>query len=207
MAFKTFAHMNIAVIGEGNVAETITRTLALASHTVYIGTKNEHPLLSNDLLENYKNIFLATIEYAASIADIIIIATPADEVREAAYLLDDIRSKIIIDLSAYHLPRYGQYINTIGAIQAITFSPYVIKCYAEDGYDGLINLFGKDERGRMFFVGDSRKSKEMAKLILRDLGYNNYVDMGNSDDVDLLDDMAVNPYLPVKTKEYAVVRR
>lgn len=183
--------MNVAVIGEGSVAETVARSLALASYNVYIGTKNEYALLSDELFDTYKNVYQSSIEYAAEVGDIIIIATPPADVREAAYLLDDVRHKVIIDMSGFHFTRFGNYINTLNAIHAITFSPLVVKCFCDGGYDSLINLFGKNTGARMYFVGDNKKAKELMKIVSVDLGFKIFEDLGNGDDVDLIDKMSL----------------
>lgn len=191
MGYKNFASMSIAIIGEGSVAETVAGSLALCGYDIYIGTKKEYALLSTDLLENYENVFLTSIDDAAAVADIIILATPANDIREAAYLLDDVRQKVIIDMSAFHFTRFGAYINTLNAVRAITFSPLVVKCYCDGGYDRLANIFNKDKTGKMYFVGDNKKAKEIMKIVACDLGFRIFEDLGDSNDVVLLDGMSI----------------
>lgn len=191
MQYKPFALMNIAVIGDGPVIESIARKLAKSPYNIYIGTKSEHALLSDDLFEKHFNVFHATIEYAAASADLIILATPADEVREASYLLDDVRNKVIIDMSGLFYSRFGNYINTLNAINAITYSPYVVKCYSSGGVDSVINLFNRRNYSTMYYAGDSKKAKEMLKLVSRDLGFEDFYDFGYSKDILELDRVAM----------------
>lgn len=200
MGYKTFACMNVAVIGDGGIAETIARKLATASYNVFIGTKSEHALLSSQLFKEFTNTVPATIEYAAAVADIIIIATTQDEVREAAYLLDDVRNKIIIDMSGFHFTRFGNYLNTANAISAITFSPYVVKCYCTGGFEGLVNLFSSENNDIMYYAGDSKKAKEMLKLIARDMGFSIFRDFGYSEDIPDLDKYALTGHFLVPQK-------
>src|ERR1700761_5070188 len=100
MAYKTFASMNIAVIGSGKVCETIAENLALSGHTVLVGLKKEADAFNADLIEMFDTIRICDIETAASLSDLVIIATEAKDVRHVAYLLDDVRGKVIIDVTS-----------------------------------------------------------------------------------------------------------
>src|SRR6185312_2397314 len=96
MSYKTFASMNIALIGTG--VETIAKKFAKAGHKVFIGSEYDYiePLIST----TPKSFKYTTIQNAASVADVVIIATAPQDVRQAAYELGDVRSKVIIDFTA-----------------------------------------------------------------------------------------------------------
>ena len=112
MRYKAFACMNIAVIGDGGIVESLVRELAKGSYNISIGNNSPYPVFSNMLLNDFSNIQLTKIEDAAAQADVIILATPSEKIKEAAYFLDDVRDKVIIDMSGFFFTRFGQYFNT-----------------------------------------------------------------------------------------------
>lgn len=189
MGYKTFVSMNIAIVGKGKYCEALAAGLAKAGHNVFIATRSEYDEVSDELLARYSRICPASVEYAGAIADVIILATPADEVREMAYFLEDVRQKVIIDLTGLNLTRYSNYINTHAAIKAITGSQHVVKCYNKTGYENLI-VSEADNAADMIIVGDSKKAKALTKLLAKDLRFNSCHDFGGDDLIPALDQMA-----------------
>ena len=165
MSYKTLVTMNIAIIGTGKMVESLAEGLALAGHNIYLATKNEDEKINEYLFDEYDNIFLNTIEDAASNAEVIIIATPPEYVREVAYLLDDVRKKVIIDASLIPVERTREYIHSVNAIKAITSSPFVIRCFNCTDYNDLFESKLKNRTIDMFVAGDSKKAKAMARAL------------------------------------------
>ena len=205
MSYKTFASMNIALIGNG--IESLARKFAKVGHKVFIGSEYEYiqPLVTT--LPH--SIQYTTIGAAALAADVIMIATASDEVRHVAYELGDVRKKVIIDLTSLI---EGKPQPTAAAIRSITSSQHVIKCFLPSGYEELlipnINELGVD----MFIAGTSKKAKALAAIMVKDLGYKNHYDIGGNGAINILDEMAlhaskyksVQPVLvpvPVRTKK------
>jgi len=201
MGYKAFAYMNIAVIGNGRTAAKIAEGLALAGHEVFIGLKEQDDIPSFFRDEQFENITVTTIEAAAADADMIIMAGAPNGVREAAYLLDDVRKKVIIDATYMSYENEEGYLNTLSAIKSITGSPFVVKCFNASGFEPLPKVSREDDTIHMFLAGDNRKSKEIAKLIARDLGYAECHDFGGSDSATLLDEMAICYYHLSERKE------
>ncbi len=182
--------MDIAIIGNEATTVTLAQGLAFAGHRIFIGT-NENEVEKLELLtQQFDNILVATIADVAPNADIIIMATTPDNVREAAYLLDDVRKKVIIDISYMNSPNSTNYLNSLSAIKAITGSPYLVKCFNAAGFSPSPKQ-AKNDAINMFLAGDNLKAKEIAKLIARDLGYAECHDFGGSDSASLLDEMAI----------------
>lgn len=182
MGSKAFSCMNVAVIGNCGRAATLAEKLASAGHTVIIGlneNEDDDILISADIPE----IYFDTIENAAAEADVIFLAVPAGRVRDMAYQLGDVRRKIIIDISGNFDPRQEQYSNTVAATKAITGARDVIKAYY------LAPMFATDGND-VFFAGDSKKGKAVARIMANDLGFGNTHDLGDEDTIPLLEDMA-----------------
>lgn len=191
MGYKTFVSINIALVGNGKYCEALAAGLARAGHNVFIAGRSENDEVSDALLDRYSTICPASIEYAGAVADIVILATPADHVREMAYYLDDVRQKIIVDLTGLNLTRYGNYVNTFSAIKAITGSQHVVKCYNKTGYENLIGS-STDASVDMIIAGDSRKAKALVALLAKDLKFNSCHDFGGDDMIQELDQMATH---------------
>lgn len=190
MSYKSFVSMNIAIMGAGKKSETLARSLAAAGHEIFMGLKNYDNPISYYLRDTYENINITSVEQAAAMADIIIIATPLDEVRKTAYLLDDVRRKVVIDVTTSVSVKSEEYLNSLNAIRSITGSQHVVKCLNCQGYKNLISpLFGNKDID-MLVVGGSKKSKEIVKILSEDLGMKNVFDFGDNDATLLLDEMA-----------------
>ena len=191
MDYKAFVRMNIAIVGSEKMTATLAQGLAIAGHEIFIGLEEEEQIQLDFLIEEFDNIYLTTIENAAAHADLIIMATTPEKVREAAYLLDDVRKKVIIDITYMNCTNTEKYLDTLSAIKSITGSQFVVKCFNAAGFEPLPRAVRKDNAINMFFAGDNRKAKEVARLIARDLGYAECYDFGGSDSVFLLDEMAI----------------
>ncbi|WP_276133939.1 NADPH-dependent F420 reductase [Polluticoccus soli] len=181
--------MNIAIIGAGKNTEALAEGLANAGHDVFIGLKDTETYISPKLL-TFENIFLVSVEDAARESDIIVITTPANEIREVAYMLGDVRRKTIADLSSFNFVRAVSYSNTHNVIKAITNCRNLVKCYNVTGYEDLVNPDFIGATTDMFMAGDSKKSKEVVKLLARDLGFIDCCDFGDGDTVPMLDEMS-----------------
>jgi predicted dinucleotide-binding enzyme len=65
-----------------------------------------------------------------------------------------------------------------------------VKCYNVTGYEDLVHPEIEEGHTDMFIAGDSKKSKEMVRLLARDLGFVNCQDFGEYETVPMLDHMS-----------------
>jgi len=191
MGYKAFASMNIAIVGNGKTTAVLAQGLALAGHEVLIGIKETEQISFDYLEDEFENIQITTIDDAAAVADVIFITSTPEDVREMAYLLEDVRKKVIIDTTFMNLQRTDNYLNTVGAIKAITGSAHVVKCFNAAGFEVIESPTKKDGSINMFVAGDSKKGKEVVRLLARDLGFADCHDFGDIDAIPLLDEMAM----------------
>jgi predicted dinucleotide-binding enzyme len=182
MSYKTFASMNIALIGTG--VEHIAKKFAKAGHTVFIG--NEYDFIQPLISSLPRNVMYTSIQAASAVADIIFIATTPDEVRPAVYQLGDVRKKVIIDYTAFMEGKPG---STAAAIRSITSSQHVIKCFAPTGYEDLLIPNINEQHADMYIAGTSKKAKAVAAIMAMDLGYKNHYDIGGNGAINMLDEM------------------
>lgn len=191
MGYKTFVSMNIAIVGTGKLGISVAEKLAAAGHEILIGLQEDaDDSMLQPLLDEYEQVQLCSIPYAADAADIIIIATPVAAVRETAYLLDDVRKKVIIDVTNPRGTNEESYINTMNAIKAITGSLHVVKCCNITLYKDMLAPLFNGEAVEVLMAGDSKKAKEVVKILSRDMGYHKCMDFGDNSTVPLLEEMA-----------------
>jgi len=188
VGYRAFVSMNIAVIGTGVTVETFVTSYALAGHEVFLAWKNGDNTGVSPFLYTLDNVHICSIEEAAEVADMIIIATPSEHVREVSYWLGDVRNKIIIDATA-NLDTVGSRINSAAAIKAITGSGNIVKVFSTRGYETMLQPLFKDENVRLVLAGSSRKAKEAVKILTRDLNVHLFFDMGGDDAIPLLNEM------------------
>ena len=183
MGLRTFVRLNIAIIGSGPRVAPFAEKLAKLGHIVLIGLdekEDDEVLISSDI----ENIHFESIEDAAAQADIIYLATPADKVRQVAYLLGDVRDKVIVDSSANIDPKPKEYVATLNAVMAITGAHQIVKTYF------FAPEFDAREFGDIFFAGSCKKTKALAMSVANSVGFSNTYDFGDIETVPLLEDMA-----------------
>ncbi len=134
MHYKTFVSMNIAIIGSGETAETYAAGFASAGHEVFIAGKDGDKAAAKPLIAMLDNVYACSIEDAADVADLIIIATPPKDVREVSYWLGDVRRKAIIDATSNVAAPDEELVKTACGIQAITLgSAHIVESLYHQG--------------------------------------------------------------------------
>lgn len=187
MGYKSLVCLNIGIIGGGRIAETLAKGFAKVGHNVFIGHKGN---INAPCKTKFDNINYTTMEDAATVADIIVLTVPMDEVREVAYALGDVRRKVVVDATSFNITRNCNYVNTANVLKAITHCQHLVKCYNKTGYEVLVDEELIAEGVDIFMASDSKKSKEMLKLLAKDLCLGQCYDFGGNDTVPMLDEMA-----------------
>jgi predicted dinucleotide-binding enzyme len=189
MNFKKLVSLNIAIVGDTSIAVSYANAFAAAGHEIYLADcstekRKHHP---DPLL--HEHIAYCTVADAAAFADMIIVATEPKDVREAAYWMGDVRRKVIVDVTAnVHAPE-EELVKTVCAIKAITGSPHVIKVFSTAGYEHLLKpLFGTG-KVELLLLSDSKKAKEITKIMTFEIGVKHFYDFGNSENIPLFNEM------------------
>lgn len=187
MHYKNFVSMDIGLIGSGTVGQAVAITLADAGHTVYVGVRNELNFSGKHALSGYPNIVITSVEDAGEVADVVILATPAEAVPEVAFYLGDVEHKVIIDLSCGPMSGPVKYSHAVEAISRITRCDHVVKCFNTTNYLCLENPHLSGEVLETYLAGDSKKAKALATAICRDLGIESSFDLGGRENVPVLE--------------------
>lgn len=182
--------MNIAIIGSTRLSQALTAAFLNAGHEVYqAGTQNNQ---SGNVprWDTRDDVHYCSIEDAAAAADFIMICTPAADVREVAYWLGDVRRKVIIDLTANVPNSVEGNRSTVKAIHAITGADHIVKLLSLYGHEDLFKpLFG-GKQVQVVLAGDSKKAKEVAKIICKELNVTQFHDFGGVDTLPLFNELA-----------------
>lgn len=189
MDFKKLVSMNIAIIGNTNIAMLYAAEFANAGHEIFMACCEKNNVKYKSIPDNDGRIHFCSITDAADIADMIIIATQPKEVREASYWLGDVRRKVILDVTANVSAPVDELVKTACAIKSITGSPHVIKVFNTRGYESLLKpLFGGLATD-MVLLSDSKKAKEITKIMAIEIGMKNFYDFGGSENIPLFNEM------------------
>lgn len=186
---KKFASMTIAIVGITQIALEYAAGFAKSGHEVMIAGKNGEDVVLSPTLEAMPNVQVASIEYAAAIADLVLIAVPPADVREVAYWLGDVRKKVIIDVTGNVFSGIEPQVKTICAIKAITGSPHIVKVFNTNGYERLMKPLFMGAELDLILVGDSKKAKEITKILAVELNMKYFYDFGGNDDILLFNEM------------------
>lgn len=182
--------MKIAIIGTGNVGGALAAKWANSNHRIFLGVNDKQNFKGKALL-NEPNTSLHSIHEAVSLADIILIATPAKAAVEVAKSLGDTGGKIIID-SMNIVMNQGPagYSNTAQAILDHTQTTDVVKCFNTTGFNNMQNTGYGDTALDMFVAGDSARGKTAAIQLAKDAGFAKCYDVGGNNRFELMEQFA-----------------
>ncbi|MEI8278760.1 MAG: NAD(P)-binding domain-containing protein [Bacteroidota bacterium] len=204
MRFKPLVTLNIAIIGNGKIAEVLATKLALGGHNICIGLKEGEKFYDQPLFDTFTNMQDCSIEDAGSMADLVIIAVPPKDVREVAYWLGDMKGKVIVDMTSTYFYDLSNYINTVNAIKAISGTQHIVKCFSAVDYMELLPAATKDRRS-IFVAGNSKKGKEVMRWLAADLDFDTCYDMGEEEAIASLEQMAMTWMNSVLSHEKVLV--
>lgn len=182
--------MNIAVIGSGNVGGALAKKWAQAGHQIYLGVRNLDAFKGKELIEN-PSITAHSIAEAVSLAEVILLATPAPMAVEVAQSLGNTDGKVIIDSMNIVMGRGPQgFSNTSDAILANTSSRDVVKCFNTTGFNNMENPVYEGIAIDAFVAGDSSLGKKIASQLAIDAGFAACYDVGGNDRFALMEQFA-----------------
>ena len=190
MEYRSYVSLNIAIIGNTKLSHVLSVALLNLGHHVFMAKTEREIAGTRRGRVNHEDVQYCSIEDAAAAADFIMICTPACDVREVAYWLGDVRRKVIIDLTANVPDGLAGNINTVGAINAITGSDHIVKLLSLYKHEQTFKpLFG-GKQIQVVLAGDSRKAKEMAKIICKELSIDKFYDFGGTENITLFDELS-----------------
>ncbi len=182
--------MRIAIIGTGNVGGALAENWSKAGHQILLGVRDLQNFKGQELLQ-FPNITAQTIAEAVSAAETILIAATPQATVAIAEQLGQTGDKVIIDAMNSVRVRPEPYAHTAEALQAITGSPHVVKCFNTTGFENMRDPNYGGVGIDMFMAGSSEHGKQVARQLALDAGFAACYDFGGDDKVVLLEQFAL----------------
>ena len=182
--------MKIAIIGTGNVGGTLAARWANAGHQIYLGVRDTRQFKGMELLNN-KNTSVHTVEAAANLSEVILVASPPQFAESLSATFGNTADKVIIDATNSIRTKPENYATAYHAFKALT-NAEVVKCFNSTGFENMKNPNYGHVRLDMFMAGDSEQAKALAVQLSQAAGFENCYDFGGSDKVELLEKFALS---------------
>ncbi len=182
----------IAIIGAGNVGSTLGKGWLKAGHEVVFGVRDPHSSKTQKALALIAGAKTSTVQEAAKNAEVIVITTPPEAVLELIPQLGDVSDKVIIDTTNSVRTRPAPFATAYHAVKEITKAHDVVKCFNSTGFENMLNPIYDGEGIDMFAAGDSKKAKQVAEQLAKDIGFATCYDFGGYDKVELLEKFAMS---------------
>jgi len=184
--------MKIAVIGSGNVGSALGKGWLKAGHDVVFGVRDPQSPKTQKALALIPAAKVNTVQEASKNAEVIVITTPPEAVLELIPQLDDVSNKVIIDTTNSIRTRPEPFTTAYHAIKEITKAPDVVKCFNSTGFENMLNPIYQGVGIDMFAAGNSKKAKQVAEQLAKDIGFATCYDFGGDDKVELLEKFALS---------------
>jgi len=182
----------IAIIGAGNVGSTLGKGWIKAGHEVVFGVRDPQSPKTQKALALIPEAKVNTVQEASKNAEVIVITTPPEAALELSPQLGDVSDKVIIDTSNSVRTRPEPFATAYHAIKEITKAHDVVKCFNSTGFENMLNPIYHGEGIDMFAAGDSKKAKQIAEQLAKDIGFATCYDFGGDDKVELLEKFALS---------------
>jgi 8-hydroxy-5-deazaflavin:NADPH oxidoreductase len=194
------SHMNITIIGAGNMSTGLVKQLSQAGHQVRVTarTLEKAQALAND----YSNVSVARAAEAGAGADVIIVATGYADAADALRALGDVKGKVVVDITN---PLTADYMgltlgHTTSAAEEIAKAvpgAEVVKAFNTVFAQVLAQgpTVASGAQVPVFYATDSERARETVKALIDSIGFKP-VDAGGLKNARYLEPLAgLNIYL------------
>lgn len=181
--------MKIAIIGTGNVGAALATRWAAAGHEIFLGVRDTKDFKGQHLLENPRTT-VHTVAAAIAAAGVILVATPPQVAVEQSKSFGNLDGKVLIDATNAVRLKPEPYPTAYHAFEALTQAE-VVKCFNSTGFENMLNPDYDGTRLDMFMAGKSAEAKKTARQLALDAGFAECYDFGESDRVELLEQLAM----------------
>ncbi|MBK7869039.1 MAG: NAD(P)-binding domain-containing protein [Ignavibacteriales bacterium] len=183
--------MEIAIIGAGNVGGALGLNFAKKGHKVVFGTRDLNSTGVQVLLESNANISVSSINEAIKSSEVVLFSTPPAVAIEIAQSNPELRDKIVIDATNSVFMKPAPYKTAYEGIKVVTGCENIVKCFNSTGFENMKDPMYHGEGIDMFCAGNSRKAKEIATQLAKEIGFSECYDFGGDDKVELLEQFAL----------------
>lgn len=179
--------MTITIIGAGNIGGTLAEKWHAAGHHIIIGARNPEDEETQAWAAQIGARVLPISE-AVRAGDAVLIATPGKVVAELAMSLGDaLRGKPVMDATNMAGPP-GQ-APGFDALRRVGAD--VVKVFNCTGWENLADPRYGAEVADMFMAGGSAEAKAFVLQRVKEVGFNDAIDLGGDDKVHILESFAL----------------
>lgn len=192
--------MNIAIIGSGNVGQALAQRWLAKGHRVVFGSREpDSPKISGLLSSFGSAASSASLENAASHADVVLLAVPWEAALSSVRALGDLTNKVLIDatnpiamnpagLQAGLL--IGHTTSAAEQIADVAMGARVVKAFNQAGAGVMANPAVTSADCTMFLCGDDDEAKRITTQLAEDLSVR-VVDAGDLRQARLLEPLGM----------------
>lgn len=172
--------MNITIIGTGNIGSALGKRWDDLGHTITYGSRNPEGEKTLKLVaEAGEDARSAGITEAVIGADVVVLATPWDAIREVIRQACDLTGKIVVDcINPPEEAGLGQKTSAGEKIAAWIEGAHVVKTLNTTGADNILDPNYDGQQSTMFIAGNDADAKATVTELVQELGFE-VVDAGD----------------------------
>lgn len=160
--------MNIAILGAGNIGQTMGVKWVQAGHEVVFGVRDPASPKTQALLAAYPQAKLVGLAQASASAEVILVSLPFTAVREAlAPLAASLAGKILIDATNDFNAAVG---NNIRTLQELAPGAQVFRAFNSLGWE----IFARPQFGEQavdhFYCGPDTAQRQLVEQLIAEIG-------------------------------------
>ncbi len=188
--------MKIAIVGAGNVGGTLGKAWAARGHDVVFGVRTPHDPKVQELLKATGGRARASgVREAATVSDVVVLATPWGATPEAVRAAGSLSGKIVVDATnplKVDLSGLALGHSTSAAEEVAGWAPgaRVVKAFNTIGAQHMADPLFSGQRASMFLCGDDVAAKRTVGALAEALGFDP-VDAGPLSQARLLEPLAM----------------
>ncbi|MCB0819804.1 MAG: NAD(P)-binding domain-containing protein [Bacteroidetes bacterium] len=182
--------MNIAIIGTGMIGGGLCKAWMRKGHRIFLGTRNPLSDHVRALVQMDEELVSAHApEVAASKAEVILLAVPADQAFDAVRLLGDTGNKVLIDAMNAVFRKPAGFDSTGDAIRA-NGNDHIVKAFNMIGAENMDNPHYGDTVADLFICGEYPEDKKIVLGLAEDAGFRAF-DLGGPELEPVLENLAL----------------
>lgn len=164
--------MNIAIIGTGQIGGGLCKAWVRAGHRIFLGTRNPLNDAVRLLVQMDEELVSAHApEVAASKADVVLLAVPADKSFQVVSSLGDTRGKIIIDAMNAVFRKPEGFDSTHEAIVKAGGNDHIVKAFNMIGAENMSDPVYDGIPADLFICGAYAEDKVIVSQLAADAGF------------------------------------
>ena len=188
--------MKIAILGAGNVGNTLGKGWANANHEIAFGVRApQSEKVQTILVQMGSQASAATVPDAVKDADVVVLATPWQSAQAVLESAGDLTGKVLFDVTNPLTEDFSALTmgyTTSGAEQVAVWAPgaRVYKVFNQTGWETMANPMFGTGKAVMFVAGDEADGKAISLQLATELGFE-AIDVGPLTEARLLEPLAM----------------